>query len=181
MSRFNTVTGSAQSTRKSMVFNPVRADQSARCVAITKAGTMYAMDYENPSANSEVCTDQVSPSSAAEMAFAVLWAGVLEQLMRSMSDATLLLKLARSSTHAQKAAALGEIFPSLEVVPQAGSPIPVALGFGSLEESWRTTSPMSPGCLWSELSMLRSLGCSPADACTLLDELFAARETSGVS
>jgi hypothetical protein len=141
---------------------------------------MFPMNHERQVSPIDARTEQAVPSVAAEMLFAVLWTGVLEQLMRSVSDATLLLKLSQASTHEQKAAALGEVFPSLEVAPQAGSPIPVALGFGSLDESWRTNAPLAPGCLWSELAMLRSLGCSPAEPSSLLEELFFARAASGI-
>jgi hypothetical protein len=87
-----------------------------------------------------------------------LFADLIEQLMRSTDDDTLLLDLFEVSTSASSLASLlGKLLPGLSVPLLPGTPVLALLGYGPLDPSWRDHVPALPVSLWSELCLLREL------------------------
>ena len=117
------------------------------------------------------CAD--SPTMSAESGV-LRCAELVEQLMRTTGDETLVYPVRTATSARHLASVLGAVLPQLQVGLLAGSPAACLLGLTDIDPNWRDQYPAGPDSLWAELELLRALHCT-AVAADPLEELFAAR------
>lgn len=98
---------------------------------------------------------------------------LVEHLMRITNDDTLVLKVLAAPSLVHLRATLGAVLPALHASPAPTTPFAVALGYGTLDPSWRSKVATCDPSLWSELELMRTLGATSSASDPLLELLDA--------
>lgn len=146
----------------------LQAPSICPCVVCVRAGTQapYWFVHDTP------------PRSHLDDAASDMWKlalpDVVEQLMRIVSDETLVYNVARASSREQVLIAIGEIVPHIPGAFHPHSPVSSVVFSTPVHDSWRDMYPPSSTSLFAELELLRCLSITSPDT-TPLHELLAAR------